>query len=74
MRPVSLQPYTLRDRSAKDFPGVVKAVGEIGCEVVEPARFYGLSPAELRRSVEDNGMVVSSSHGPWASPRGWPRR
>jgi sugar phosphate isomerase/epimerase len=35
---------------------------------VEPAGFYGLKPRELRKLVEDQGMVVSSSHGPWASP------
>jgi sugar phosphate isomerase/epimerase len=68
MKPISLQLYTLRDRSEKDFPGVIKAVGETGYTGVEPAGFYGLAPAELRRIVEDNGMVVSSSHGPWASP------
>jgi sugar phosphate isomerase/epimerase len=72
MKPISLQLYTLRDRSEKDFPGVIKAVGDMGYCGVEPAGFYGLSPAELRRIVEDNGMVVSSSHGPWASPENLP--
>ncbi len=68
MKPISLQLYTLRDRSEKDFPGVIRAVGEMGYTGVEPAGFYGLAPARLRRLVEDQGMVISSSHGPWASP------
>ncbi len=66
-KPISLQLYTLRDRSQKDFPGVIKAVGAIGYTGVEPAGFYGLAPRELRRLVEAEGMTVSSSHGPWAS-------
>jgi sugar phosphate isomerase/epimerase len=72
MKPISLQLYTLRDRSEKDFPEVITDVGEMGYCGVEPAGFYGLSPAELRRIVEENGMVVSSSHGPWASPENLP--
>ncbi len=72
MKPISLQLYTLRDMSEKDFPGVIRAVGDIGYFGVEPAGFYGLHPAELRRMVEDQGMVVSSSHGPWATPDNLP--
>jgi sugar phosphate isomerase/epimerase len=68
MKPISLQLYTLRERSEKDFAGVIRAVGEIGYAGVEPAGFYGVTPADLRRMVEDHGMVVSSSHGPWATP------
>jgi sugar phosphate isomerase/epimerase len=72
MKPISLQLYTLRDMSEMDFAGVIRSVGEIGYSGVEPAGFYGLKPAEVRRLVEDQGMVVSSSHGPWASPTNLP--
>ena len=72
MKPISVQLYTLRAMSEKDFPGVIRAVGEIGYTGVEPAGFYGLKPAEVRRLVEEQGMVVSSSHGPWASPDNLP--
>jgi sugar phosphate isomerase/epimerase len=68
MKPISLQLYTLRVMSQGDFAGVLKAVGDIGYVGVEPAGFYGLSAKELRRIVQEQGMVVSSSHGPWASP------
>ena len=68
MKPISIQLYSLRAMSEKDFAGVIRAVGEIGYCGVEPAGFYGMAPADLRRLVEDQGMVVSSSHGPWASP------
>jgi len=68
MKPISIQLYTLREESKTDFPRVVREVGAIGYAGVEPAGLYGLSPAEFRRIVEGEGMVVSSSHGPWASP------
>jgi sugar phosphate isomerase/epimerase len=67
-KPVSLQLYSLRDASAKDFPAVIRAVGEIGYAGVEPAGFYGMKPRDFRKLVEEQGMVISSSHGPWASP------
>jgi sugar phosphate isomerase/epimerase len=67
-KPISLQLYTLREASAKDFPAVIKAVADIGYSGVEPAGFYGLKPRELRKLVEDQGMSISSNHGPWASP------
>jgi sugar phosphate isomerase/epimerase len=67
-KPISLQLYTLREASAKDFPAVIRAVGDIGYTGVEPAGFFGLKPRELRKLVEDQGMVISSSHGPMASP------
>jgi sugar phosphate isomerase/epimerase len=68
MKPISIQLYSLRERSKEDFPGVIKAVAAMGYAGVEPAGFYGLAPKEFRRLVEAEGMVVSSSHGPWASP------
>ena len=68
MKPISIQLYSLRDMSEMDFAGVIREVGEIGYAGVEPAGFYGQAPASLKRMVEDHGMVISSSHGPWASP------
>ena len=67
-KPISLQLYTLREMSKKGFPAVIEAVGAIGYTGVEPAGFFGLKPRELRKLVEDQGMRISSSHGPWASP------
>lgn len=68
MKPISVQLYSLRDASQKDFAGVLKRVAQIGYKGVEPAGFYNFKPAELRKAVEDLGMVISSSHGPWAKP------
>ncbi|MFP4383222.1 MAG: sugar phosphate isomerase/epimerase family protein [Spirochaetia bacterium] len=68
MKPIALQLYSVRDEAKKDFPAVLKKVAGMGYKGVEPAGFHGLSPAEFRRIVEDLGMEISSSHGPWANP------
>ncbi len=68
MKPISIQLYSLRDASAKDFPGVLKRLAKIGYKGVEPAGLYNYTPREFRKVVEDLGMVVSSTHSPWAQP------
>jgi sugar phosphate isomerase/epimerase len=68
VKPISLQLYSLREASQKDFVGVIRSVGRIGYAGVEPAGFFGLAASELRKIVEGEGMRVSSSHGPWANP------
>jgi len=67
-KPISVQLYTLREASKTDFAGVLKRVAAIGYKGVEPAGFYNYSARELRKVVEDLGMVISSSHTPWAKP------
>lgn len=66
-KPISVQLYSLRQQSEKDFVGVLKRVAKMGYKGVEPAGFYGLKPAELKKIVTDLGMVISSSHSPWIS-------
>jgi len=61
-RPISIQLYTLRDESAKDFRGVIERVAKIGYVGVEPAGLYGMEPAAFRSLIEDLGMRVSSTH------------
>ncbi len=65
MKPISVQLYSLRQFSEKDFIGVLKRVAAIGYKGVEPAGFFGLSARELKKIVTDLGMVISSSHTPW---------
>ncbi|HMP76078.1 MAG TPA: sugar phosphate isomerase/epimerase [Kiritimatiellia bacterium] len=67
-KPISIQLYSLREEAKTDFPGVLRRVAEIGFRGVEPAGFHGLTPAAFRRMVEDLGMVISSTHSPWATP------
>ncbi len=67
-KPISIQLFTLRDESAVDFPGVLRRVAEIGYKGVEGAGFYGLTPREFRKIVEDLGMVISSCWTPGSTP------
>jgi sugar phosphate isomerase/epimerase len=64
-KPISIQLYTLREQAKTDFVGVLKTVAGIGYKAVETAGYHGLKPAEVRKIVEDLGMVVSSLHGAW---------
>lgn len=64
-KPISLQLYTLREESAKDFPDVLRRVAAIGYKGVEPAGFFNFTPRDFRKFVEDLGMTVSSTHSPW---------
>jgi sugar phosphate isomerase/epimerase len=65
MKPIALQLYSVRDYCEKDFTGTIKKVADMGYKGVEPAGFFDLSPAEFKKVVNDCGMEVSSSHGPW---------
>lgn len=67
-KPLSIQLYTLRAEAEKDFPGVLRRLAAIGYKGVEPAGFFGFTPKELRNFTEDLGMVISSTHSPWARP------
>ena len=64
---IAVQMYSVRDDLKKDYDGTVKKLGEMGFTAVEAAgygngKFYGKTPAEFKKSIEDNGMVVLSTH------------
>lgn len=64
---IALQLYTIRDSMAKDVPGSLKKVSDIGYKYVELAdykdgNFYGMLPADFKKLVNDLGMEVLSSH------------
>jgi len=67
IKPISVQLYSLRAEAEKDFPAVLRALAAIGYKGVEPAGFFNFTPKEFRKCVEDLGMVISSTHSPWAS-------
>src|SRR5438552_3557559 len=60
--PISVQLYTLRDAASKDFVGVLKSVAEIGYPAVEFAGLQNKSAKEVRKVIDDLGMVASSAH------------
>ena len=64
MVPLSIQLYTVREMAAKDFVGVLKKIAAIGFKGVEFAGLHGHSPKDLRKVLDDLGLVASSSHCP----------
>ena len=64
---VGLQLYTIRDAMTADALGTLKKVSDIGYKYVELANyadgnFYGFTPAEFKKIVNDLGMEANSSH------------
>lgn len=66
-KPISVQLYSLREESTRDFDAVLGRLAAIGYKGVEPFSLFGKSPQAFKRQVEDLGMTVSSSHYPWAN-------
>lgn len=60
--PIALQLYSIRDYTAKDFYGALKAVKKMGYDGVEFAGLFNLSPAEVRKMVDEIGLVPLSAH------------
>ena len=65
--PYGLILYTVRGEMDKDPVNTLHQVADIGYEVVEAAdysngKFYGMPPAEFKRTVESFGMKLISSH------------
>src|SRR5580700_4969377 len=61
-KPISVQLYTLRDRTAVDFPAVLARLGAKGYAGVELAGLSGLSAAQLTSALTAAGIGLSSAH------------
>jgi len=64
---VGIQLYSVRDDMAKDPLGSLKKIAAIGYRVVEHAgyenqKFYGYSPAEFKKILQDLGLKMYSGH------------
>lgn len=69
--PASLPPYagrlgvqlhTVRDRFASDMPGTLAAVADIGYVDVQTAGLFEHDPREMRRVMDDLGLISRSAH------------
>jgi sugar phosphate isomerase/epimerase len=65
--PVGLELYTLREECKTDLPGMIAAVSKIGYKGVEFAGYHGHSAKELRKMLDDNGIVACGTHTPYES-------
>ncbi len=60
--PVGLQLWTVRTECEKDFPGTIARVAKMGYKGVEFAGFYERSAKDIRKMLDDNGLLCSGSH------------
>ena len=63
--PVGLQLYSLRNDFSNDVAGTLAKVRAMGFRYVETAGTYNLTPAELRRLLDVNGLKPISGHFPY---------
>ncbi|MGD8499424.1 MAG: sugar phosphate isomerase/epimerase [Phycisphaerales bacterium] len=60
--PVGLQLYSVREDCKRDLPGTIAAVGKMGYKGVEFAGYYDRSAQQLRKMLDDNGLVCCGTH------------
>ena len=62
--PVGLQLYSVRQDCEKDLPRVIETVAKIGYKGVEFAGYYNRQANELRKLLDDSGLVCCGTHTP----------
>jgi len=65
--PVGLQLYSIREQCKKDLPGMLSTVSKIGYKGVEFAGYYDRTSKDLRKMLDDNGLVCCGTHTPYES-------
>ena len=60
--PIGLQLYSVREDCKADLPGTIAAVGKMGYDGVEFAGYYDRSAQDLRKMLDDNGLVCCGTH------------
>jgi sugar phosphate isomerase/epimerase len=62
---LGLQLYSLRAEFAKDVPGTLDKVRDMGFKYVETAGTYGMPPAKFKEECEARGLTIVSAHLPF---------
>ena len=60
--PVALQLYSVRKDCARDLPGTLEAVAEMGYDGVEFAGYHDRTAEQLSEMLEDLGLKVAGTH------------
>ena len=60
--PIGLQLYSVRKDCEQDLPSVLDQVAKMGYEGVEFAGYYGRTAEELRKMLDDRGLVCCGTH------------
>ena len=64
-RPLGLQLYSLRREAAKDLPGTLELVRELGFTELEVGDFFGRTASEFRSLLSAHGMKATSMGAGW---------
>lgn len=64
--PIGVQLYSVRDDMEKDFEGTLKKVKEMGYDGVEFAGLFGRAPQDIKKLLDDLGLVAVCAHVPYA--------
>ncbi len=64
--PVGLELYSVRNECKADFHGTIEQVAKIGYKGVEFAGYWGLSGKEIRKMIDDHGLVTCGTHTQYA--------
>jgi sugar phosphate isomerase/epimerase len=62
--PIALQLYSVREAAQKDFAATLRQVAGFGYAGVEFAGLHGQTPAQVRKMIDDLGVVAAAAHGP----------
>ena len=62
--PIALQLYSVRHDCAQDLLGVIRKVAAMGYEGVEFAGYHGHSADDIRKVLDECGIVCSGTHTP----------
>jgi len=60
--PVALQVYSVQEEARKDLSGTLKRIAAMGYMGVEFAGFYGSPAADVKKMIDDLGLVAPSTH------------
>lgn len=60
--PIGVQLYCVREVIAKDIPGHLKGLKEMGYEGVDFAGYYGKKAEELKKMLDDAGLKCCGTH------------
>ena len=71
--PVAVQVYSVRDDAKADLRGTLEKIKEMGYDGVEFAGLYGYTPADIKKMLEEIGLVAVSAHVPFADMRKDPK-
>jgi sugar phosphate isomerase/epimerase len=59
---IGVQMYSVRDEAPKDLAGALAKISKMGYKGVEFAGYYNKNAKDLRKMLDDNGLVCCGSH------------